>query len=104
VTGIRPADARDGPELTALDVATWSPRVSPAPAPDPASAFFGGGHRPGDVLVAERGGRVVGYVLAPDASARRLYESCGFVVEGVLRDEFVLDGRPVDDLLMACAL
>ncbi len=159
MTGIRPADARDGPALTALDVATWSPRVSPAPAPDPASSFFGGGHRPEDVLVAERGGRVVGYlmlhqpvplpshghvlevnglavepghqgrgvgrrlveeakrearrrgarklslrVLAPNASARRLYESCGFVVEGVLRDEFALEGRPVDDLLMACAL
>ena len=40
-------------------------------------------------------------VLGRNPSARRLYESCGFVVEGVLRDEFILDGRPVDDVLMA---
>ena len=33
--------------------------------------------------------------------ARRLYERAGFVVEGVLRGEFVLDGVPVDDVLMA---
>jgi len=35
---------------------------------------------------------------------RRLYESCGFVVEGVLRGEFHVDGRDVDDVLMARAL
>jgi RimJ/RimL family protein N-acetyltransferase len=33
--------------------------------------------------------------------ARRLYARCGFVEEGVLRDEFVLDGRFVDDVFMA---
>lgn len=43
-------------------------------------------------------------VLAPNHSARRLYESCGFVVEGVLAGEFVLDEVPVDDFLMACDL
>jgi ribosomal protein S18 acetylase RimI-like enzyme len=43
-------------------------------------------------------------VLAPNVSARNLYESCGFAVEGVLRGEFVLDGELVDDVLMACAL
>jgi RimJ/RimL family protein N-acetyltransferase len=43
-------------------------------------------------------------VLAPNASARALYESSGFVVEGVLRGEFVLDGAPTDDVLMACRL
>jgi GNAT superfamily N-acetyltransferase len=159
VSGIRLAEARDDAALAALDVATWSPRVSPAPAPAPGSAFLGGGHRAEDVLVAESGGRVVGYlslhqpvplpshrhvlevnglavdpghqghgvgrrlveqakrearrrgarklslrVLAPNEPARRLYETCGFVVEGVLRGEFVLEGRPVDDLLMACVL
>lgn len=41
-------------------------------------------------------------VLAPNTGARRLYEACGFAVEGVLAGEFVLEGRPVDDLLMAC--
>lgn len=40
-------------------------------------------------------------VLAPNATARALYERAGFVVEGVLREEFHLDGRYVDDVLMA---
>ncbi len=43
-------------------------------------------------------------VLAGNRAARRLYESCGFVVEGVLVGEFVLGGQPVDDVLMACSL
>ena len=43
-------------------------------------------------------------VLAPNVTARRLYESCGFTVEGVLAGEFVLDGQVVDDVLMACFL
>jgi len=43
-------------------------------------------------------------VLAPNAPARRLYERCGFVVEGVLRGEFHLDGEDVDDVLMARTL
>ena len=43
-------------------------------------------------------------VLGGNAGARRLYESCGFTVEGVLREEFFLDGRYVDDVLMACML
>jgi ribosomal protein S18 acetylase RimI-like enzyme len=40
-------------------------------------------------------------VLGHNAAARRVYEACGFVVEGVLRDEFLLDGRYVDDVFMA---
>ena len=40
-------------------------------------------------------------VLGPNAGARRLYEACGFEVEGVLRGEFVLAGVEVDDHLMA---
>ena len=43
-------------------------------------------------------------VLAPNAPARRLYEACGFTVEGVLEAEFSLDGQLVDDVLMACRL
>jgi ribosomal protein S18 acetylase RimI-like enzyme len=43
-------------------------------------------------------------VLAPNEAARRLYESAGFVVEGVQREEFFLDGRYVDDVLMALDL
>lgn len=40
-------------------------------------------------------------VLGHNDTARRLYERCGFVVEGVLRDEFYLDGRYADDVFMA---
>jgi ribosomal protein S18 acetylase RimI-like enzyme len=40
-------------------------------------------------------------VLSPNASARHLYESCGFTVEGTLLREFVLAGQFVDDILMA---
>jgi len=40
-------------------------------------------------------------VLSPNAGARRLYEACGFIVEGVLQAEFLLEGRFVDDALMA---
>jgi ribosomal protein S18 acetylase RimI-like enzyme len=54
---------------------------------------------------ARRGARRLALrVLAPNAEVRRLYERCGFVVEGVLRGEFRLDGEDVDDVLMARAL
>ena len=43
-------------------------------------------------------------VLGPNDAARRLYEDAGFVVEGVQRGEFFLDGRYVDDVLMALEL
>jgi len=43
-------------------------------------------------------------VLGPNEAARRLYASAGFVVEGVQREEFLLDGRYVDDVLMALDL
>ncbi|HEX4255455.1 MAG TPA: GNAT family N-acetyltransferase [Streptosporangiaceae bacterium] len=40
-------------------------------------------------------------VLGFNGRARRLYEACGFHIEGVLREEFLLDGRYVDDVFMA---
>lgn len=53
-------------------------------------------------LARERGARKLTLrVLGPNTAARRLYESCGFEVEGVLAGEFVLDGVEVDDVLMA---
>lgn len=53
----------------------------------------------------ERGARRLTLrVLAPNATARALYGSCGLVVEGVLREEFWLDGAYVDDVLMALDL
>ena len=40
-------------------------------------------------------------VLAHNTGARDLYAACGFEVEGILREFFYLDGRYVDDVLMA---
>jgi ribosomal protein S18 acetylase RimI-like enzyme len=154
---IRPATREDEQALRALDDATWSPDVSPAPRTwrDDRS-FFGPDDDPREVLVAEVDGEVAGYiklrnptelesnrhvlailglavdpahqrqglaralldaaaseasargarrltlrVLGPNSGARALYEACGFEVEGVLREEFFLDGRYVDDVQMA---
>ncbi|MGI5425332.1 N-acetyltransferase family protein [Streptomyces sp. CA-179760] len=43
-------------------------------------------------------------VLAHNVAARGLYESEGFAVEGILPEEFLLDGKYVDDVLMGHAL
>lgn len=51
--------------------------------------------------IAEGARKLTLRVLARNVTARRLYARCGFVEEGVLRGEFVLDGEPVDDVLMA---
>ncbi|WP_221351870.1 GNAT family N-acetyltransferase [Streptomyces beigongshangae] len=44
--------------------------------------------------------RITLRVLGHNAPARALYESEGFVVEGVQPEEFLLDGAYVDDVLM----
>lgn len=44
------------------------------------------------------------HVFSTNAGARRLYERCGFRVEAVLRDELVIDGAFVDDVMMAVYL
>jgi ribosomal protein S18 acetylase RimI-like enzyme len=155
---IRPANTDDDAVLLAIDFATWTSAVSPAPKPIPGErrSFFDDDHRPERYLVAEVDGVVSGYVsmhqniplpshahvceinglavdpaaqgrgvgrdlvetavrvaanngatkvtlrvLGPNTGAKRLYERCGFVVEGVLKGEFILDGQPVDDVLMA---
>ncbi|MEU5539315.1 GNAT family N-acetyltransferase [Streptomyces sp. NPDC020362] len=43
-------------------------------------------------------------VLGHNTPARRLYESEGFAVEGVLPEEFLLRGEYVDDVLMGRSL
>ena len=48
--------------------------------------------------------RVTLRVLGHNAPARRLYESAGFVVEGCTPEEFYLDGRYVDDVIMGLTL
>jgi ribosomal protein S18 acetylase RimI-like enzyme len=77
-------------------------------AVDPGRQGQGIGRALLDAAVAEarrRGARRLTLrVFSPNERARRLYESVGFVVEGALRDEFFLDGRYVDDVLMALTL
>jgi ribosomal protein S18 acetylase RimI-like enzyme len=158
VISIRPATTEDDGALRRIDVETWSPAVTPAPARADDAPFFDERSTPDDVVVAELDGAVVGYalvhqviglpshahvlelgiavlpghqgaglgrallgaavesarsrgarklslrVLGGNARARHLYESCGFIVEGVLRGEFHLDGEDVDDVLMALRL
>ncbi|MFJ9820260.1 GNAT family N-acetyltransferase [Streptomyces sp. NPDC101151] len=44
--------------------------------------------------------RITLRVLGHNTPARRLYEAEGFVVEGVLPEEFLIEGKYVDDVLM----
>ncbi|MBA9007688.1 GNAT family N-acetyltransferase [Thermomonospora cellulosilytica] len=156
---IRRAAMADEAAIADLDLRTWSPDNAVIPRPGPETVLFDEVHAPEHYLVAERDGRVVGYVrlvrptplpcnahvrqiqgLAVDPSeqgrglgrllvdaacqrarqegasritlrvlstnprARRLYERAGFTVEGVLRGEFYLAGRYVDDILMGRSL
>ncbi|MFF4354490.1 GNAT family N-acetyltransferase [Streptomyces sp. NPDC001530] len=48
--------------------------------------------------------RITLRVLGHNTPARKLYESEGFVVEGILPEEFLLDGAYVDDVLMGRSL
>ncbi|MBN0047339.1 GNAT family N-acetyltransferase [Streptomyces actuosus] len=156
---IRFARPEDEEALRRLDRANWSHLFAVTPPPEPDEPFFRETGRPADHLVAELGGRLVGYirlgfatpltanrhvrhvrglvvaeearglgagralvraavdeardggfrritlrVLGHNAPARRLYESEGFVVEGVQPEEFLLDGAYVDDVLMGRSL
>jgi RimJ/RimL family protein N-acetyltransferase len=44
--------------------------------------------------------RLTPHVLGHNTAAQAVYALCGFSVEGVLHEEFKLDGRYVDDVLM----
>ena len=94
----------------------WLRRTGPHPAHDHVLVVDGLAVEPGEQgrgigralletavdEAARRGGRKLTLrVLAPNTAARRLYTSVGFHVEGVLQAEFLLDGRLVDDVLMA---
>ncbi|MFF3905163.1 GNAT family N-acetyltransferase [Streptomyces sp. NPDC001848] len=48
--------------------------------------------------------RITLRVLGHNTPARALYESEGFMVEGVLPEEFLLEGEYVDDVLMGRSL
>jgi ribosomal protein S18 acetylase RimI-like enzyme len=157
---IRAARAADEAALTRLEAVAWTP-ASGFPsvierAGDPFFTFFTDGSPPGTHLVAEAGGRVLGYirvqpvtglrenahvlgiaglavdpgdrgrgvgtallaaaerfarergssklslrVLSTNEPALRLYERAGFRREGTLRAEFCIQGRYVDDIIMA---
>lgn len=75
---------------------------------DPARQGHGAGRALVEAALHEarrRGARKLSLrVLGDNATARRLYERCGFAVEGVLEREFLLDGRYVDDVFMALHL
>jgi ribosomal protein S18 acetylase RimI-like enzyme len=77
-------------------------------AVDPALQRQGVGKALMDAAAAEaraRGARRLRLrVLAKNEAARRLYDRSGYIVEGVLRGEFCLDGEYVDDMLMALDL
>jgi len=74
-------------------------------AVDPQRQRKGAGRRLVEAVVEEAQGRGAHKlslrVLGTNSGARLLYEACGFVVEGILRAEFLLNGRYVDDVLMA---
>ena len=74
-------------------------------AVDPASQGRGAGRALVEAVAGEaaaRGGRRLRLrVLSSNSRALALYERCGFAVEGVLREEFLLSGGFVDDVLMA---
>lgn len=99
-------------------VAGWAMLVQDIPLPshrhvleirgfavDPAVHRRGVGRALLDGTVAEavrRGAQKVTLrVLGSNPGARVFYESCGFEVEGVLRGEFYLAGKYVDDVVMA---
>jgi ribosomal protein S18 acetylase RimI-like enzyme len=99
-------------------VAGWAKIEHPTPFPasahvwtvtglavDPAAQGGGVGRALVEALVDEarsRGARRVTLrVFAPNEVARRLYERCGFEVEGVLKGEFKAGDDYVDDVLMA---
>ncbi|GAA1412279.1 GNAT family N-acetyltransferase [Kitasatospora putterlickiae] len=53
------------------------------------------------VARAQGARRITLRVLAHNAPARALYARCGFVAEGSLTEEFLIEGEYVDDIWMA---
>ncbi|MFT3866163.1 MAG: GNAT family N-acetyltransferase [Solirubrobacterales bacterium] len=60
---LRTAREEDGPALRRLEVATWSSRTSPGPAPDPGSPFDFARFGAGNLIVAADGEAVVGLLI-----------------------------------------
>lgn len=74
-------------------------------AVDPHYQRTGVGRRLVEAAVEEAGHRgarkVVLRVLGCNERARRLFDRCGFEIEAFLRDEYLIDGRYVDELWLA---
>ncbi len=92
---MRPATPADERALAVIDHRTWSWAVTPMPLWPVERPFFDAGTRPEDVLVAVVGDRIAGYV--------KLRPRAGYREEGRLEGQFLLEGRCVDDVLMALA-
>lgn len=81
---VRWAQADDDAELVAIDEATWTAAVSPAPRPRAGTTFFDDRTSPADVLVAESDGVVAGYAAIgnslPVPSHKHVLELRGLAV------------------------
>ncbi|MFI9149205.1 GNAT family N-acetyltransferase [Streptomyces sp. NPDC053367] len=86
---IRVATYADEPALSRLDHVTWSPLHAVTPRPGPDEPFFRETAGPGDHLVAELDGRLVGYVRlgfpTPLASNAHVRQIRGLAVDGDAR-------------------
>jgi ribosomal protein S18 acetylase RimI-like enzyme/predicted nuclease with RNAse H fold len=87
---LRSARPGDGEEIRRIDVATWSPRVTPGPRPDGKRDLlerFGAGN----VIVAEAGEGLAGYLILGDwtdlDSSRHVLEVKGLAVDPARQGE-----------------
>ncbi|MGW4807242.1 N-acetyltransferase family protein [Kitasatospora sp. NPDC004272] len=98
---IRPARDEDERAIRAVDHATWSPLGEVAPRAPEDAPVFDGEHLPGQYLLAELDGRVVGYVrqageipLPSNAHVRQI-QGLGVLPEA--------RGRRIGEALLAAA-
>jgi O-acetyl-ADP-ribose deacetylase (regulator of RNase III)/RimJ/RimL family protein N-acetyltransferase len=103
---VRLARPDDEAVLSRIDRATWSELTSPAPLPGGERAFFSeDGPRPEDVLVAERGDRVVGWAKiehpTPFPASEHVWHVTGLAVDPAEQGSGV--GRALVEALIEAA-
>ena len=101
MTRIRQARRDDATRLRELDVATWSPLVSPGPRQEQATPFFSDRTDPADVLVAETDEEVCGYVVLQQSSAMPSHAHVVLINGLVVDPRF--QGRGIGRLLVDAA-